>query len=255
MKTKFITRLLYSKYPYSIQIKHAALKYKNIRWRNRGIKLTPVEAFMYNLTPKELDSNKSYFGDWQPTPDNHHLVFKSWDKFVGWYSGFLTANPDVIGRQRHEGNTITFFTEDKHFCEELIKKFPEVCQTYQKISDEALLPIMEQAAQESTWLLKKEFVDHYPHNQYKYRIYLSWEGKDAVANMIEMFKSYKEAGLIKLNSGFNPLLAGAGRLRWPAHVLVKTEDTLELIKLALGPSPINSIIEYVLISDVDYSSP
>jgi hypothetical protein len=258
MKTKFITKLLYGQYPYAIQIKHPALKYKNIRWRNRSIKLKPVEAFMYKLTSKELETNRSYFGDygkWSMVASDHYAVFKSWDTFVTWYTAFLVTNPDVIGRQRHEGNTITFFTEDKKFCEELIKNFPDACQTYQKISDPALLPILEQAAQESTWLLKKEFVDHYPHNQYKYRVYLSWDGKDAIANMIEMFKSYKEADLIKLNSGFNPLLAGTGRLRFPAHILIKTEDTLELIKLALGPSPINSIIEYVLISDVDHSSP
>ena len=257
MKTKFITKLLYSKFPYSIQIKHPALRYKNIRWRNRSIKLKPVEAFMYKLTPSELETNRSYFGDWyrSATPTDHYSVFKEWDKFVNWYTAFLTANPDVVGRQRHEGNCITFFTEDNTFCEELIKNFPDICQTYQKISDPALLPIMEQAAQENTWLLKKEFVDHYPYNQYKYRIHLSWEGKEAIANMIELFKSYTEADLIKLNGGFNPLLAGVGRLRFPAHILVKTEDTLELIKLALGPSPINSIVEYVLISDVDHSSP
>ena len=253
MKVKFIQRLMYGKFPYSVQIKPDALKFKNIRWANRGNTLRAVDAFMYNLDDKELSSNRAYFGsyrDHMTSQADAHQAFQVWDKFVIWFNTYVKAHPDCVGRKRHEGNGITFFSKDEKFCNDLVNSFPELCVVYQKVSDPALLPVMEKAAQEKTWLLQREYVDHFPYNEYRYRLYISYEGRDGVANMVELFKSYRDADLVKLNGGFDPLLAGTGRLRYPAHILIKNEDTLELIKLALGPNAISQIVEYVLVDDV-----
>lgn len=261
VKVKIISRLMYGKYSYAIQISHDALRLKNIRWKNRGNELHKVEPFMYKLSFQDLVSNKSYFGDhrggWGFQWANEDHVYKtltSWDKFVEWVNAFKTSNPDCIGRLRHEGYTISFFCTDDSFCQGLLNKFPDICKSYQRIPDNNLLPVLEKAMQDRTWLLQKEYVDHYPYNQYQFRIYLSWEARETAPNLLELFKNYEEADLIKLSGGFSPLLAGTGRLKYPAHILVKTEDILELVKLALGPTAVRQIVEYVLLSNA-HSSP
>jgi len=261
-KTKTITKLIYGKFPYAMQLSHPALRFKNIRWRNRGSTLRKVESYMYRMTFKELSNNRNIVAGWGRATEfvqdekQAHDVFKSWDRVVDWVNDYVkNINPDAIGRTRNEGWTITFYTTDKNFFDQFVTTWGEYCATTQALLDPALIPVLEQAYAEKTWLLKKEYVDHYPYNEYRYRIHLTWESKDLVANMVELFRSYVEADLIKLNGGFKPLMSGTGRIRWPANILVKSEDTLELIKLALGPSSISQVIEYQLVGDAVYSSP
>ena len=261
LKVKYLSRLIYGKYPYAIQISHDALRLKNLRWRNRGSELHKVDAFMYKLDLNEVTTNKSYFGEYQwgrpfkwDSIDHFRNTLASWDQLVDWVDTYKAANPGVVGRMRHEGNTISFFSKDDAFCQGILDNFPDICKTYQRIPDEGLLPVMEKAAQEKTWLLQREYVDHYPYGEYKYRVYLSWEGKDSAVNLVELFRNYEEADLVRLSSNFRPLLAGTGRLRFPAHILIKSDDVLELVKLALGPTAVQQIVEYVLLDDA-HSSP
>jgi len=260
MKVKLITRLIYGEYPYGITIDHPALRYKNIRYANRSTKLKKVPPYMHNISKNDLNANKSYFGR-HSRPDNDIIIddykshFASWDVFVDWYSQFMINHPNASGRTRREAGNIAFYCKEKTFSQELIEKFPEYVTVFQKPSSELILPAMIDAAKEKTWYSTKEYVDHLPYNQYKYRVYLAWEARTAAEGLIELFKGYTDADLIKLSSGFVGLLAGAGRLKFPAHILIKTEDALEMIKLALGPSLIHQIVEYILVDDVIHSSP
>lgn len=215
---------------------------------------------MYNISKNDLISNRSYFGRDIQFPSNIELDqykehFVSWDNFVDWYSQFLKDHPSAIGRTRRESNNIAFYCKEKTFAEELMEKFPEYVTLLQKPSSELILPAMIDAAKGKTWYSTKEYVDHLPYNQYKYRVHLSWEARTSAEGLIELFKGYTDADLIKLSGGFLGLLAGTGRLKFPAHILIKTEDALEMIKLALGPSLIHQIIEYILVDDVIHSSP
>ena len=259
MKVKLITKLIYGKYPYGITIDHPALKYRNIRYANRSTKLKKVPPYMHSISKNDLVSNRSYFGrDVNIVTlelDQHKAHFASWDNFVDWYSQFLKDHPDAIGRTRREAGNIAFYCKEKTFAEELMEKFPEYVTLLQRPSSELILPAMMEAAKEKTWYSTKEYVDHLPYNQYKYRVYLAWEARTTAEGLIELFKGYTDADLIKLSSGFVGLLAGTGRLRFPAHILIKTEDALEMIKLALGPSLIHQIVEYILVDDVIHSSP
>ncbi len=262
MKLKSITKLIYGKFPYAIQLAHPALRFKNVRWRNRGSTLHKVEPYMYKMTLRELTQNRNIVAGWGrvteivTTEQEAHDIFSSWDQIVQWVEDYAAnVNPDVIGRTRNEGWTITFYTHDKDFLDQFLAKWGDWCGVCQILADPALIPVLEKAYQEKTWLLKKEYVDHYPYNEYRYRVHLSWEAKETAASLVEMFRSYAEADLIRLNGGFKPLLSGTGRLRWPANILVKSEDTLELIKLALGPSSISQVVEYHLVDDAVHSSP
>lgn len=261
-KTKTITKLIYGKFPYAVQLSHPALRFKNIRWRNRGTTLRKVEPYMYAMSFKELSSNRNIVAGWGRVNEivndeqEAHAVFDSWNNIVDWINGYVkNTNAEAIGRTRNEGWTITFYTTDKNFFDQFVGTWGEYCKNCQALSDPSLIPVLEQAYSEKTWLLKKEYVDHYPYNEYQYRIHLTWESKDSLSNMVELFRSYVEANLIKLSGGFTPLMNGTGRMRWPANILIKSEDTLELIKLAIGPSSISQVIEYHLVSDAVHSSP